>query len=88
MQTVVNLDPDVEQLLRQEVRNRSVDFDRVLNDAVRAGLALNVPAKGARFVQKTYSAGAPLVDLTHSLALADELEDEERIRKIKLAEAR
>src|SRR4051794_8262718 len=31
-----------------------------------------------RFVQKTYACGSELVDLTHALALADELEDQER----------
>jgi hypothetical protein len=88
METVVKLDPDVEELLRQEVRKRNVEFNRVLNEAVRAGLASNAPGQGRRFVQKTYSAGPPLVDLTHALALADELEDEETIRKMRLAEGR
>jgi hypothetical protein len=88
MQTVVNLDLDVEELLRREVRNRNVEFDRVLNDAVRAGLASNAADKdkGRRFVQKTYPMGSDHLDLTHGLALADELEDEETIRKMRLAE--
>lgn len=30
--------------------------------------------------------GAELVDLTHALALADEMDDQERLRKMKLAE--
>lgn len=46
MKIVVNLDPDVEELLRQEVRNRNVEFDRALNDAVRAGLALSASGQG------------------------------------------
>ena len=37
-------------------------------------------------MQKTYSAGSDHIDLTHALALADELEDQETIRKMKLAE--
>jgi hypothetical protein len=88
METVVKLDPDVEELLRQEVRKRNVEFNRVLNEAVRAGLASNAPGQSRRFIQKTYSAGPPLVDLTHALALADELEDEETIRKMRLADGR
>lgn len=86
----MNLDPDVEALLRQEVRNRNVEFDRVLNEAVRAGLATGAidQDKGPRFVQKTYSMGTPLVDLTKALALGDELEDAETIRKMRLAEGR
>jgi hypothetical protein len=85
MGTVVNLDPDLEQRLRQEARDRNVDFDRVLNEVVRSGLAV-AATKGRRFVQKTYSMGAPLVDIT--MAFADELEDEETIRKMRLAEGR
>ena len=86
MGTVVNLDPDLEELLRQEARNRNVEFDRALNDAVRAGLAPGATDTGRRFVQKTYSAGPPLVDIT--MALADELEDEDRIRKIRQSQGR
>jgi hypothetical protein len=86
MQTVVNLDPDVEELLRREVRNRNVEFERALNDAIRAGLASSATGKGRRFVQKTYSMGSDHIDLTQGLALADELEDQETIRKMKLTE--
>jgi len=85
MGTVVNLDPGLEQRLRQEARDQNVDFDSVLNEAVRSGLAAGA-TRGRRFVQKTYSAGPPLVDIT--MAFADELEDEERIRKIRQPEGR
>ncbi len=86
MQIVVNLDADLEERLRQEARDRNVDFDRVLNEAVRAGLGPAATGQAQRFVQKTYSMGAPLVDIT--MAFADELEDEETIRKMRLAEGR
>ena len=85
MGTVVNLDPDLEERLRQEARDQNVDFDRVLNEAVRSGLAA-AATKDRRFVQKTSSMGPPLVDIT--MAFADELEDEETIRKMRLAEGR
>ena len=80
MQIVVNLDPDLEALLRHEARERDVEFDEVLNDALRAGLSSRATAKEQRFVQKTYPLGAQ-VDLTKALALADEVEDEEVIRE-------
>lgn len=84
---MVNFDPDVEELLRREARERNLEFDRVLNEAVRAGLSPRTAGPDQRkpFVQKTYSMGPPRVELT--MALADELEDEERIRKMRLAEA-
>jgi hypothetical protein len=55
METVVKLDPDVEELLRRETRNRKLEFDRILNEVVRAGAT----GKDRRklFVQKTYSMG-------------------------------
>jgi hypothetical protein len=34
METVVKLDPDVEELLRDDARNRNVEFERAVNDAV------------------------------------------------------
>lgn len=86
METVVKFDPDVEELLRNDARSRNVDFDRAVNDAIRAGLVRN--GSGQRFVQKTYPAGSDHLDLTHALALADELEDEETLRKMRLAERR
>ena len=87
MQTVVNLDPDVEALLRKKVRERNLEFDKVLNDTLRSVLSSPPSDKGQRFVQKTYPLGAP-VHLTKALAMADELEDEEVIRKMRLAEGR
>jgi hypothetical protein len=87
METVVNLDPDVEELLREEVRKRNVQFDRAINDAIRAGLATSKEQRKP-FVQKTYAMGSDQIDLTHALALADELEDQETIRKMRLAEGR
>jgi hypothetical protein len=88
MQIVVNLDPDLEALLRHEARERNLDLDRVLNDALRASLSSRARAKEHRFVQKTYPLGSGGIDLTKALALSDELEDEEVIRKMRLADGR
>jgi hypothetical protein len=59
MRTTVTLDPDVERLLRETMREQGISFKKALNDAVRAGLTLRQPAKKRRFVQKTCSLGAP-----------------------------
>jgi hypothetical protein len=87
MQTFVNLDPDVEALLRREVSDRNLEFDRVLNEAVRAALSSDAKGNDLRFVQKTYPLGSR-VDLTKALAFSDELEDDEVVRKMRLAEGR
>lgn len=83
METVVRLDPDVEELLRNEARNSNLEFDRVLNEAVRAGFAHN----GERFLQKTYPLGV-MDDAKKILAELDEQDDLERLRKMRLAESR
>lgn len=53
-------------------------------------LAAELPAAQeiAPFVQRTYSTGVPLVDLTRANQLAAELEDEELIAKMRRIEAR
>jgi hypothetical protein len=57
--TQVHLDPDVEALLKQQARERNLDFDRVLNDAVRAGLSTQLQ----KFGWKTLSPEQKAVDL-------------------------
>ena len=86
MQIVVNLGPNVEELLRRDARGRNLELGQVLNDAIHAGLAPHSSGKRRRFVQKTHWFGSPPIELTHVFMLADELEDEETIRKMRLAE--
>lgn len=76
MRTTVTLDPDVETLLKKEVRASGVPFKQVLNDAVRAGLKRR-KAPASRFQPLTFDMGKPRADLTKALSLASELEDEE-----------
>lgn len=84
----VHLDPDVEALLKEQARDRSLDFDRVLNEAVRAGISSQAPAVRSRFIQPTYHLGSDRLDITKALALAAELEDKEIVRKLKSREER
>lgn len=86
MRTTVTIDPDVEALLRQAMRERGEPFKQVLNNAVREGL-LRMARKTSKpekpFKQPTFHMGAELVDLTKALALAAELEDLEIIGKMR-----
>lgn len=43
MRTTVTLDPDVEQLLKDEAHRTRTSFKAVLNNAVRAGLRRTAP---------------------------------------------
>jgi hypothetical protein len=78
MRTTVTLDPDVESLLRKEVRRRGEPFKQVLNNAIRAGLR-NVKRREETFEPLTFDMGKPRMDLTKAASLAAELEDDELI---------
>jgi hypothetical protein len=75
----------VERLLRDAMRERGISFKQALNQAARDGLVRARQPRAKRFVQKTYAMGAVEgVNLDKALALADAMEDEERIRKMRL----
>lgn len=74
MRTTVTLDPDVDVLLKQAMRERGVPFKQALNEALRAGLARR-DSTAKPFHQRTFPLGRPRADLTKALALADELDD-------------
>lgn len=80
MRTTVTLDPDTEHLVRLRMKEKGVSFKRALNDAIRAGAAGRVPE---RYETPTFDMGVPAVDLTKSLRLAGEMEDEELISKLR-----
>lgn len=82
MRTTVTLDPDVESMLRKEVRRRGEPFKQVLNNAIRIGLR-NPSRRGTAFEPLTFEMGEPRVELTKATALAAELEDDELIGRYR-----
>jgi hypothetical protein len=76
MRTTVTLDPDVEAMLRKEVRHRGQPFKQVLNSAIRAGLRAG-KSRVEPFKPLIFDMGKPKMDLTKAAALAAELEDQE-----------
>ena len=80
MRTTVTLDPDVEAMLRNEVRRRGEPFKKVLNNAIRDGLR-SMKRRDEAFEPITFDMGTPRVDLTKASALAAELEDDEIIAR-------
>jgi hypothetical protein len=82
MRTTVTLDPDVETMLRREMRRSGAAFKQVLNDAVRAGLRSRA-GKAEPYTPLTFDMGKPRVDLTKAALLAAELEDEEIIARYR-----
>ena len=82
MRTTVTLDPDVEAMLRKEVRQRGESFKEVLNNAIRLGLR-NMKRRGEAFEPLTFEMGKPRVDLPKAASLAAELEDEELMERYR-----
>jgi hypothetical protein len=82
MRTTVTLDPDVEALLKNAMREQDASFKQVLNDAVRLGLRRRGSDTRAPFEQMTFDMGGLLVATTSLNALADELEDGELVAKL------
>ena len=78
MRTTVTLDPDVKALLTEAAYRIGKPFKTTLNDAVRAGLAPAAVGNARRQPPDwpCHDMGAPLIDLTKAMALADQLEDQ------------
>lgn len=82
MRTTVTLDPDVKALLTEAAYRIGKPFKTTLNDAVRAGLAPAALARGQPPDWPCHDMGAPLVDLSKAMALADQLEDQALMAKL------
>lgn len=84
MRTTVTLDPDVERLLKQSMRERGVSFKEALNDSIRAGVT-SPKRTASRFVQKSFPMGAEqLFRWDKALSQAERMEDEEISCKLAL----
>jgi hypothetical protein len=85
MRTTITLDADVEQLLKNTIRERDISFKEAVNDAIRMGLKGPVAGKQRRFKQRTYRMGSEQnFSLVKALQVAGMLEDEELLRKMAL----
>ena len=82
MRKTVTLDPDVERLLKDVMRDRGVSFKEALNEAVRIGLRGKEPKRAQKFKQKTFRMGeGQEFRWDKALTVADAIEDEELSRK-------
>ena len=85
MRTTVTLDPDVERMVRDAMRERAISFKEALNDAARMGLGGKGLKRTAKFTQKSFRMGeAQEFRWDKALAVADAIEDEELSRKLAL----
>ena len=85
MRTTVTIDEDVARMIREAMHRNRKSFKEALNGAVRRGLinGTTQPAR-KRFVVKASNLGlCPGIDPTSFNKLADQLEDEAIIEKIR-----
>jgi hypothetical protein len=85
MRTTVTLEPDVERLIRDAMREKSISFNEALNQAARLGLGGGSAGNGGKFEQATFRMGqAAEIRWDKALALADAIADQELTRKLEL----
>jgi hypothetical protein len=82
MRTTLTLDPDIAQLLRQELAAGKKSFKEVVNDRLRLGFGLKKEKNRPPFRVKAHSSAfLPGIDQTKLNQLVDELAVDEFIRK-------
>ena len=83
MQTTVTIDPDVEILLQGMVSEQRRTVDEVVNDALRQALSGEPAPRRKPYVLQPRRLGIrTTVNLDQALQVAEELEDQEIIRKL------
>lgn len=81
MRTTITIEPDVEALLRQRMRERGTSFKETVNQSLRAGL--NEGKKREAFKTTGRRMGLrPEFDLTKANQLAARLEDEQILSRM------
>jgi Ribbon-helix-helix protein, copG family len=89
MRTTVRIDDDLLRKLKERAYRENVSVSSKLNQAIREGLRADAkPKRKKRFRQKTHDMGPPLIDLTHTNAVIDALEDDEILRKLARGKCR
>ncbi len=81
MRTTITLDPDVETLVKNAMRERGLSFKEAVNDAIRAGMVGQARATPKPF--PAHDMGQPLIDVTKALRLASELEDQDLAARLE-----
>ena len=84
MRTTLTLDPDVAQRLETELMRSGEGMKAVVNRALRVGLGMtDKPVEPAPFLVEPHSFGfKPGTDLDRLNQLVDEIEADERARKL------
>ncbi len=86
MRTTITLDPDVRVRLERVMQERRISFKSAVNETLRAGLDHEQPrVKVEPYVVPTFRLGLlPDIDVDKIAHLDADLEDAERLRKMRL----
>jgi hypothetical protein len=84
VRTTIDLDPDVDAVLRATARERGIPLRTVINDALRAGIRPSRDRDDAYTLPTRALGVRPGIDLDKALRLAAEIEDDEIVRKLEL----
>ena len=88
MRTTINIEDDLALRLKEEAHRKRRPFTELVNDAIRAGLPPLFLQRTPYRVRVWDATLQPGIDPTKLNQLADELEDEENIRRMRELEAR
>ncbi len=84
MRTTLTLDPDVARMLEEEAHRQRKPFKQIVNEALRRGLSPHATAPQKRYRVRPHKTKLRAgVDAGALNALADELEDEALVQKIR-----
>jgi 3-methyladenine DNA glycosylase Tag len=87
MRTTLTIDDQLVRALKEAAHKSNKSFKEVVNETLRAGLAAKtIPSKTRSYRLKTFNMGQVAGDfnLDKALQLADALEDEELVRKLRM----
>jgi hypothetical protein len=83
MRTTLTIEPDIAQRIRRRMKQKGLSLKRVVNDALRAGMAMDDEMPPVTFSVEPhpcrFKAG---IDLDKLNQLADELEAEESVKSL------
>jgi Arc/MetJ-type ribon-helix-helix transcriptional regulator len=85
--TTVRLDEHLLRQLKERADREGTSVSQLFNTAIREWLRL--PKKAAKrkpFVQRTHAMGPPLIDITHTNAVLDDMDVEEFRRKMLMGQ--
>ena len=81
MRTTIRIEDELLERLKEQALRENVSLTKLVSRTLRAGMqpATRLCSSRPQYREKTYSMGAPRLDLDKALALAAALEDEEVI---------